>query len=98
MINIGFNLGSLLGLIDIVLGIAYPILSLTASSRAGTSSQEQSLLTAQAVLSPFILIPVGLLFIVQGWRIDPLLQFGLWWLHVLIVFLGVKDFLMVQNR
>ncbi|MDX2214072.1 MAG: hypothetical protein SFY66_12360 [Oculatellaceae cyanobacterium bins.114] len=98
MINIGFNLGSLLGLIDFALGILYVVLSLTASSRAGTSPQQRSLLTIQAVLGPLVLLPVGLVWFTQGWRLDPLLQFALFWLHILVVFSGVKDLLLSPNR
>ncbi|WP_339384523.1 hypothetical protein [Oscillatoria sp. FACHB-1407] len=80
------------------LGLAYLVMSLNASTRPSMSDQQRSLLAIQAVLAPIVFFPVGLVFIFQGWRLDPILQFSLWWLHFLIIFLGIKDFLVIQNR
>ena len=98
MINIGFDTTSLLGIVDTALGILYFVLSLIAANRPGTNYQRRSLLVTQAILAPLVLLPVGFIFSSQGWRMDPILQFSVWWLHLLIIFLGIKDFFLAQNE
>ncbi|WP_416233408.1 Ycf66 family protein [Anabaena sp. UHCC 0399] len=45
----------------------------------------------QGVLSPVLLLVSGIILILQGWRLDPLLQFQQFLLLLLIIYLSFKD-------
>jgi len=50
----------------------------------------------QAIIAPFILFLTGFILIFQGWRLDPILQFGYFLLNFLVIYLGVKDIILFR--
>ena len=96
MFNFSFNLLSLLGFLDVLLGIGIPIIGiLMLLSRSNNpSSQVWTTLYALQIAISFLTLPiVGLIFIFYSWKYDPLMQFGCFLLHVLVIYLVVKDIL-----
>lgn len=98
VINFGFNSASLLGLLDIVLAIAYLILSiaLPIARRRDVGAWGIALYVVQAFIAPGVLLLSGLILIVQGWRLDPILQFAYFLLNLLIIYLAVKDIILYR--
>lgn len=45
----------------------------------------------QGVLAPICMFISGIILIIQGWRLDPLIQFEQFLLLVLIIYLSFKD-------
>jgi hypothetical protein len=103
MVNFGFNSASLLGLLDIILAIAYLALSITLpiARRRDLGATGVSLYVVQAIIAPPFLLLSGFILVFQGWRLDPPLQFAFLLLNLLVVYLGVKDvilFSLVSRR
>ncbi|MBD2239555.1 hypothetical protein H6G35_23570 [Aulosira sp. FACHB-113] len=48
----------------------------------------------QALLIPSIMLLCGFIFVFQGWRLDPILQFAQFLLTSLIIYFSVKDIVM----
>jgi len=95
MINIGFNLASLLGLFDLPLSVA--IFALTLQLIADKNRVQDSTVAfdiIQIVLVPLSLLICGAILILQGWRLDPLLFLVMLLLHLIIIFMWTKDFLL----
>lgn len=93
MINFGLNSASFLGLFYIILAISHLILIRGAVSRR-TNNLSASALKLHKVLSAIIepsLIVSGIILILQGWRLDPILQFGQFLLFLLILYMMMKD-------
>ncbi|MGK7873841.1 MAG: Ycf66 family protein [Xenococcaceae cyanobacterium] len=93
MVNFGLNFSSLLGLWDLLLAIAYLILSIVMLINQSHILGElgQIIYILQAIIAPLILLICGFILIFQGWRLDPILQFAIFLLHILVIYLGVKD-------
>ncbi len=100
MVNYGFTLSSLIGLLDILLAVVFTILPvvLAVQRRNTVRALGVRLYVGQALLSPVILLLVGFSLVFQGWRLDPILSFSVLLLHILVIYLVVKDFLMYQGR
>lgn len=102
MINYGFNfnIAFLLGLFDLILAIAIFImtLSLILGRRGIQPSNSTGFYIAQLILVPTSLLLAGATFIFQGWRLDPILQIAVLCLHIIIIFLVVKDFYIYRGR
>lgn len=102
MINYGvnFNIGFLLGLCDLILAIAIFVmtLSLILARRGTQPSNLIGFYIAQLILVPTSLLLAGAIFIFQGWRIDPISQLAVLCLHLIIIFLVVKDFYVYRGR
>lgn len=96
MVNFGLNSASLLGLFDIILAIAYLGLSVAIPVATGRELGEIGifLYIIQAFIAPIVLLFVGFIFILQGWRFDPILQFACFLLHLLLIYLAIKDFIL----
>ncbi|QLE53379.1 hypothetical protein FD724_36290 (plasmid) [Nostoc sp. C057] len=83
----------LIGTLYLVLGVIYVTLML------GWLSQRKNTLTIpiltiyiiQGVLAPICLFLCGIILIMQGWRLDPLIQFEQFLLLLLIIYLSFKD-------
>lgn len=83
----------LVGTLYLVLAIIYIVLML------GWLRQRKNKLTVailtiyiiQGVLAPICLYLCGIILIIQGWRLDPLIQFEQFILLLLIIYLSFKD-------
>ncbi|HEY9600361.1 MAG TPA: hypothetical protein V6C85_02040 [Allocoleopsis sp.] len=100
MINIGVNLATVLGLLDVIFALAvftWTLILLFQNEfvRRGSNSVFYII---QAILVPICLLLAGAIFVFQGWRLDPLLTFAVLWLHVIIGFLLLKDFFINLGR
>lgn len=93
MVNYGFNSSALLGLIYIIFSLVYLVLVISVLVRRRNSSHELSslLYIFQAFIFPIILALCGLILLVNGWRLDPVLQFEQFLLTILIFYLSLKD-------
>jgi hypothetical protein len=97
MINL--NLTALLGLFDLVLALFYLIASIVLPIYRRRFMGEIGTIfyVFQAILAPIILCLCGLIFIAQTWRlVEPDLLFAIFSLHVLIIYLLIKD-LVISN-
>ncbi|BAY27947.1 Ycf66 family protein [Calothrix sp. NIES-2100] len=94
-INFGLNTASLLGLLYIIFGISYMIFMVTVLFRRASSLNGIAFVIylLQALLIPSIMLLVGLIFVLQGWRLDPILQFAQFLLTLIIIYFCVKDLL-----
>ncbi len=100
MINFGLNSSSLLGLFDVILAIIIFImtLSLISGSRGMQTSESMGFYIAQLIIVPIFLLIAGIILIFQGWRLDPILQFGITCLQLVVFFLLIKDFSLNRGR
>ncbi|HEY9609060.1 hypothetical protein [Allocoleopsis sp.] len=98
MVNFGLNSASVLGLLDIILAIAYFAVSIAIPVATGRELGGIGifLYIIQAFIAPIVLLFVGFLFIFHGWRLDPILQFGCFLFHLLLIYLGVKDIILFK--
>lgn len=86
---LGVNFASLLGLLDIVLAIAYVAVSLTLRERRDEDATGLYLVQVGVI---FVILQLcGIILFTQGWRLDPILQFAYLLLNLLVVYLTVKD-------
>ena len=93
MVSVGINLSSILGIIDIALAVAYLV---TAIANSGMRSQIISntgiiLYIIQGIMVVGVLLVSGFILFFQGWRLNPILGFQQFLLHVLLIFLAFKD-------
>lgn len=100
MINIGINVATLLGLLDVIVALAVFTLTLILlfQNESVIRGSNGVFYIIQAILVPICLLLAGAIFVFQGWRLGPLLTFAVLWLHVIIVFLLLKDFFMNLGR
>ena len=87
MVNLGFNLITLLGLLDILGSIGYLILTFTQLSRgvySSTSTLSTALQVIELFVSPIALLVSGVILIFNGWRLDPILQFQQLLFHLIV--------------
>jgi hypothetical protein len=98
MVNIGFNLASLLGFFDCILAICFFLGSIAVLKMPSglISSIGIRLYIVQALILPLFLLVAGIILIFQGWRLDPLLIFALTLLNGSIIFLGLKDLILLR--
>ena len=98
MVNFGLNSASLLGLFDIILAIAYLALSIALPIARGrdVGATGVALYVIQAIIAPASLLLSGFILLFQGWRLDPILQFAYLLLNLLVVYLGVKDVILLS--
>ena len=94
-VNFGLNTASLLGMLYIIFGIFYMIFMVTLLFRRANSLHGIAFVIylLQALLIPSIMFLVGFIFVFQGWRLDPILQFAQFLLTLLIIYFVVKDLL-----
>lgn len=93
MVNVGLNFMSIIAIVDIALAIAYLI---TAILNAGVRSRLIGglgiiLYIIQGVMAIAILPVSGFILLFNGWRVDPILAFQQFLLHVLLIYLAFKD-------
>lgn len=97
MVNFGFNSASLLGALLALFGLLLvPLgLSFRRPFRKGNLFQD--------ILLALVCLLCGFVLIFQGWRLDPILQFGQFLLTVSFIYLVIKDIfshirIVVQTR
>ncbi len=105
MVNVGFlgpffGPGSVLGLINFLLGILYGAVSIyqlvSAIQRSGSSVSITARIL-QLIFSPLLLILSGGILFAQGWRLDPILLFQQFLLELLIIYLILVDLKRSRN-
>ncbi|MEH1796013.1 MULTISPECIES: Ycf66 family protein [unclassified Nostoc] len=92
-VNFGVNSGSLLGIIYLLWAIIYLILTVAWLSQRGTRLRgwALALYIIQLIFTPIIMLLIGTILFFQGWRLDPILQFGQFLSLLLIIYLSIKD-------
>ncbi|MEH2350127.1 MAG: Ycf66 family protein [Nostoc sp.] len=92
-VNFGANLASLLGIIYFLWAIIYLILTVAWLSQRGTRLRgwALALYIIQLIFTPIIMLLIGTILFFQGWRLDPILQFGQFLSLLLILYLSIKD-------
>lgn len=90
MVNFNINLTFFIGIVYVLLGIAYFIamLVLIGRQRRNTTS---NINIWQTIFVPIVLLTSGIILYQYGWRLDPILQLVQLLLSILIVYLVVKD-------
>lgn len=87
MVNFGINVIGLLGLLDILGAIAYLVLAIVQISRGvynSPSTANTALQLIELLGSPLALFLGGIILLFNGWRLDPILQFQQFLLHVVV--------------
>jgi len=94
-INFGINAGFFNGILLFILGIAYGISAITVLLRRASRMSTLSifLYLGQGVIAILLLPFCGFILVFQGWRLEPIMQFGQFLLAVFITFVCVKDIL-----
>ncbi|MEB3218310.1 MAG: Ycf66 family protein [Nostocales cyanobacterium 94392] len=92
-VNIGANLASLLGLLQIIFGIFYLIFGIVQLTSVGNrlSNLTRTIYIIQLLIIPIALVLSGFILTFQGWRLDPVLQFQQFILSALVFYLSLKD-------
>jgi hypothetical protein len=92
-VNFGANSATLLGIIYLILAVGYLIFMVFWLVKRGTRlrSWALALYIIQAIFTPIIMLLCGLILTFQGWRLDPILQFGQLLLFLLNIYLLIKD-------
>ena len=93
MVNYGINLAGLLGIIYVLLSVAYFILMMVwlAQRASRLNGLALVLYIIQAIFAPILMFICGFILVFQGWRLDPILQFMQILLSILIIYLSIKD-------
>ena len=87
-----FNAASLLGFLDLLLALAIPGLSIFAIVRQSPNDTLRLLLyIGQSLLSLVALPLTGLILIFQGWKLDPMMFFSFFLIHLLVIALIARD-------
>ncbi|WP_339379471.1 MULTISPECIES: Ycf66 family protein [Okeania] len=87
MLNLGLNFLSLLALLDMLLAL----LILNESRKKASSREAFDII--QWIFVPIAMLLCGFILLFQGWRLDPILFFVMFLLHIVLVFLLIKTFL-----
>ena len=92
-VNFGVSSASILGLIYLLLAVGYLIFMVFWLVKRGTrlTSWALALYIIQAIFTPIIMLLCGFILVFQGWRLDPILQFGQLLLFLLNIYLLIKD-------
>ncbi|MEH2192068.1 MAG: Ycf66 family protein [Nostoc sp.] len=92
-VNYGINLAGLIGIIYFLWAIIYLILTVAWLSQRGTRLRgwALALYIIQLIFTPIIMLLIGAILFFQGWRLDPILQFGQFLSLLLILYLSIKD-------
>ena len=96
MSNFSWNTIAVIGLLNILGGIAYFVLAITQfkkKARKSSSPVNTLFRIIGIILCPLALLLSGLILLFQGWRLDPILGFQQLLLGLVVLFLIVKDFI-----
>lgn len=94
MVNFGFNAASLIGVISCLFAIFYFVLTialLIVTLRQSGSVINIATRIIQLLIAPFCLFLSGFILTFQGWRYDPLMQFGTLLNELLLFYYMIKD-------
>ncbi len=93
MVNFGLSISGLIGLVQILGGLGYFALSVgqVVVAARSTTAGNIAVRLLQLMLGPSILFLSGVIVSIQGWRLDPILQFQNLLLTVLVFYLIVRD-------
>lgn len=94
MVNFGVNIASLIGLLNCLFALFYfglSIAQLIVSIRQSGSTIDLAMRLPQILIAPSCLLVSGLILFFQGWRYDPIMQFGLLLTEFLLVYYIVRD-------
>jgi hypothetical protein len=99
MVNFYLGSAALLGLVDIILALVYLVISIVLTITRNRAIGELGIVfyVFQAIIAPIFLLLAGSIFFFQGWRLDPILTFAVFLLHLLIIYLAVKDVFIFQQ-
>jgi hypothetical protein len=91
--NIGINIASFLGILQIIFCLFYLIFGIIQLIRTRNRLSSSAIIfyCIQLVVIPAFLLLSGSILIFQGWRLDPILQLQQFILFLLIVFLIIKE-------
>ena len=94
--NLAINIAYFLGLLQIIFGLFYLILVVVqlVRNRNRISSLTTIFYIIQLVIIPTFLLLSGSILLLQGWRLDPILQFQQLILSALIFYLSIKDIML----
>lgn len=101
MVNFGFNFASLIGVVSFVLGLLYfpiSIAQLIVSIRQSGSIMNIASRIALILVAPSCLMLYGVILIFQGWRYDPIMQFGTFLNELLLIYYVIKDIKSVNRN
>lgn len=100
MINIGVNFATVLGLLDVIFALAVFTLTLILlfQNQSVIRGSQVAFYIIQVIIVPLCLLIAGAMLVFQGWRLDPILTFAILCLHLIIVFLVLKDFFINFGR
>ena len=93
MVNLGFNITTLLGILDIFGAVGYFILSIVLISRgviSYTSGVNTILQVWELLLCPIALLISGIILFFNGWRLDPFLQYQQLLVHSVLMVAVIK--------
>ena len=93
MVTFGLNISGLIGLVQILGGLGYFALSVgqVVVAAKSTTASNIAVRLLQLMLGPFILFLSGVIVSIQGWRLEPILQFQNLLLTLLVFYLIVRD-------
>ena len=99
-IGIGVNLATVMGLLDVIFALAIFTLTLILlfQNQSVLRGSRVAFYIIQVIIVPLFLLLAGAMFVFQGWRLDPPLTFAVLCLHLIIIFLILKDFLINFDR
>ncbi|NJL78475.1 MAG: hypothetical protein HC836_22975 [Richelia sp. RM2_1_2] len=94
-VNIGVNIASLMGFIQIIFGLFYLVFLIFQLMQTANrlSSLVKTFYIIQLIVLPIFLLLSGIILVFQGWRLDPVLQFQQFLLFLLVILLSLKDIL-----
>lgn len=90
------NFASLIGLVDILLAFLYIILSRTCWKSTFREVLSGTLYNVQSLVMPFFLVITGVILLLLGWRLDPILQFAFLLNNILILYIVSKDIVILK--
>ncbi len=96
-----YNFPSLIGIVYFLLGLAYLAISIAQvmviPRNSGVATKIATRII-QSLVGPFLLVLSGLILLIQGWRLDPVLQLQQVFNLILIVYLMIRDILRTRSN
>ncbi|MBE9116558.1 hypothetical protein IQ249_11670 [Lusitaniella coriacea LEGE 07157] len=90
--NVGSRLGTLIGLLYILLAFGYFIVMIIAIARSSNNSfRNTGLYIIQSVVIPILLFLPGVILLWSGWRLQPSLEFAQVLQAIAVIYLTLRD-------
>ena len=92
-VNIGIDISTILGIFQSIFGLVYFVFLLYILLKIGKRLSVLSLILyiIQLILLPLFLVLSGFILFIQGWRLDPILQFQQFIISTLLFYFSLKD-------